>query len=449
MVFLRVSSGASLAGSGGTSARHYPLHRTSSSSSTGILAHVAKVLGSHHLLLPHPGVRGVAALPEELLLGRRRYRHRRAGAGGRRGHRVATVTQEAPPALGVRPLVVVHTGRSRVVVLVLVLVEDELLLTMRRLLELLMVEMMLGMLLGARTPEAVGQQGVLAALVAGGRQRAQAVHAVQVVARHHHLIVQDVRLPLPGPRVPVDLRLGNWELVWELLLPGNSRAVVVHLLQGRPKPLNRRLSSAFSCLLGPWLACLAMVLALMVVVGMMVVVLALMVLLVVVVVVVEVLERPESLLAERAWSLWSGLEVAEEEVVVVVVVVRAPRPSVAPAAAVPGVFLLLLMVGAARHIGPGHRDRLCIPLEPAQLLKGDIMIKCYHKSEVTSERQVVFRLQFHTGAVQGYSLTFDKEDMEAANKVNELNTWDPLWALCEHQLHSAVIRKSGICKVNT
>ncbi|KAG7275160.1 hypothetical protein CRUP_015814, partial [Coryphaenoides rupestris] len=68
------------------------------------------------------------------------------------------------------------------------------------------------------------------------------------------------------------------------------------------------------------------------------------------------------------------------------------------------------------HIGPGHRDRLCIPLEPAQLLKGDIMIKCYHKSEVTSERQVVFRLQFHTGAVQGYSLTFDKEDMEAANK---------------------------------
>ncbi|CAL8366966.1 unnamed protein product [Boreogadus saida] len=68
------------------------------------------------------------------------------------------------------------------------------------------------------------------------------------------------------------------------------------------------------------------------------------------------------------------------------------------------------------HIGPGHRDRLCIPLEPAQLLKGDIMIKCYHKSHVTSEREVVFRLQFHTGAVQGYSLSFDKEDMEAADK---------------------------------
>ncbi|KAK1879624.1 Tensin-3 [Dissostichus eleginoides] len=68
------------------------------------------------------------------------------------------------------------------------------------------------------------------------------------------------------------------------------------------------------------------------------------------------------------------------------------------------------------HIGPGHRDRVCITLEPAQLLKGDIMIKCYHKSAVTSEREVIFRMQFHTGAVQGYNLMFEKEDMETANK---------------------------------
>lgn len=68
------------------------------------------------------------------------------------------------------------------------------------------------------------------------------------------------------------------------------------------------------------------------------------------------------------------------------------------------------------HIGPGHRDRLCITLEPAQLLKGDIMIKCYHKSGAASEREVIFRLQFHTGAVQGYNLMFEKEDLETANK---------------------------------
>uniref|UniRef100_A0A4W5L175 Tensin 3 n=1 Tax=Hucho hucho TaxID=62062 RepID=A0A4W5L175_9TELE len=68
------------------------------------------------------------------------------------------------------------------------------------------------------------------------------------------------------------------------------------------------------------------------------------------------------------------------------------------------------------HIGHGHRDRICISLEPAQLLKGDIMVKCYHKSDVTSEREVIFRLQFHTGALQGYNLMFEKEDMETANK---------------------------------
>ncbi|XP_060900762.1 tensin-3-like [Labrus mixtus] len=68
------------------------------------------------------------------------------------------------------------------------------------------------------------------------------------------------------------------------------------------------------------------------------------------------------------------------------------------------------------HIGLTHRDRVCITLEPAQLLKGDIMIKCYHKSDITSEREVIFRLQFHTGAVQGYNLMFEKEDMETANK---------------------------------
>ncbi|KAF5898867.1 tensin-3 isoform X1, partial [Clarias magur] len=67
------------------------------------------------------------------------------------------------------------------------------------------------------------------------------------------------------------------------------------------------------------------------------------------------------------------------------------------------------------HIGPGHRHKVCIALEPAQLLKGDIMIKCFHRSN-PSQKDLVFRLQFHTGAVQGYSLMFEKDDLEQANK---------------------------------
>ncbi|XP_076828075.1 tensin-3 isoform X2 [Brachyhypopomus gauderio] len=67
------------------------------------------------------------------------------------------------------------------------------------------------------------------------------------------------------------------------------------------------------------------------------------------------------------------------------------------------------------HIGPGHRHRVCIVLEPAQLLKGDIMVKCYH-TRAPSQQEVIFRLQFHTGAVQNHNLMFEKEDMEQANK---------------------------------
>lgn len=67
------------------------------------------------------------------------------------------------------------------------------------------------------------------------------------------------------------------------------------------------------------------------------------------------------------------------------------------------------------QIGPGHRHKVCIALEPAQLMKGDIMVKCFHKSS-PSQRDLIFRLQFHTGAVQGYTLVFEKEDMEQANK---------------------------------
>ncbi|KAJ8395421.1 hypothetical protein AAFF_G00031550 [Aldrovandia affinis] len=71
---------------------------------------------------------------------------------------------------------------------------------------------------------------------------------------------------------------------------------------------------------------------------------------------------------------------------------------------------------AIYHIGAGHKSRVCIALEPAQLLKGDIMVKCYHKDVRSSSREVVFRLQFHTGMVHDCTLLFQKEDLENANK---------------------------------
>ncbi|XP_025889490.1 tensin-3 isoform X2 [Nothoprocta perdicaria] len=67
-------------------------------------------------------------------------------------------------------------------------------------------------------------------------------------------------------------------------------------------------------------------------------------------------------------------------------------------------------------LGPENQSRICIAVEPAQLLKGDIMLKCYHKKYRSATRDVVFRLQFHTGAIQGHGLVFGKEDLDNANK---------------------------------
>ncbi|KAK2095984.1 Tensin-3 [Saguinus oedipus] len=45
-----------------------------------------------------------------------------------------------------------------------------------------------------------------------------------------------------------------------------------------------------------------------------------------------------------------------------------------------------------------------------------IRVKCYHKKYRSATRDVIFRLQFHTGAVQGYGLAFGKEDLDNASK---------------------------------
>ncbi|KAF0041698.1 hypothetical protein F2P81_005230 [Scophthalmus maximus] len=66
------------------------------------------------------------------------------------------------------------------------------------------------------------------------------------------------------------------------------------------------------------------------------------------------------------------------------------------------------------HVSGGRTDRLYVVLQPAQLLTGDIMVVCYDKNSRSSCRQVVFRLQFHTGLVHGHSLTFSKAELDCA-----------------------------------
>ncbi|KAM9319887.1 tensin-2 [Gastrophryne carolinensis] len=64
--------------------------------------------------------------------------------------------------------------------------------------------------------------------------------------------------------------------------------------------------------------------------------------------------------------------------------------------------------------GTSQRRQICISLEPALLLKGDIMVKCYHKRCKPHEREVVFRLQFHTCTIHNTHLCFSKDQLDCA-----------------------------------
>ncbi|XP_015236314.1 tensin-2 isoform X2 [Cyprinodon tularosa] len=63
--------------------------------------------------------------------------------------------------------------------------------------------------------------------------------------------------------------------------------------------------------------------------------------------------------------------------------------------------------------GTGGR-RLCVTIEPALLLKGDIMVKCYHRRLHSTDRDTVFRLQFHTCTFHGSQLWFGKGELDEA-----------------------------------
>ncbi|XP_044770768.1 tensin-2 isoform X3 [Neomonachus schauinslandi] len=74
----------------------------------------------------------------------------------------------------------------------------------------------------------------------------------------------------------------------------------------------------------------------------------------------------------------------------------------------------LVYTSGIYHIaGPGPQQ-LCISLEPALLLKGDVMVTCYHKGGRGTDRTLVFRVQFHTCTIHGPRLTFPKDQLDEA-----------------------------------
>ncbi|KAK0152825.1 Tensin [Merluccius polli] len=61
--------------------------------------------------------------------------------------------------------------------------------------------------------------------------------------------------------------------------------------------------------------------------------------------------------------------------------------------------------------GDSHTS-ICITIEPGLLLKGDILLKCYHKRFQGPSRDVVFRVQFHTCAIHGLAVVFGKNELD-------------------------------------
>uniref|UniRef100_A0A286XTS9 Tensin 1 n=1 Tax=Cavia porcellus TaxID=10141 RepID=A0A286XTS9_CAVPO len=72
--------------------------------------------------------------------------------------------------------------------------------------------------------------------------------------------------------------------------------------------------------------------------------------------------------------------------------------------------------GAAPNIPGDSQTSICITIEPGLLLKGDILLKCYHKKSRSPSRDVIFRVQFHTCAIHDLGVVFGKEDLDEAFK---------------------------------
>ncbi|KAM4601702.1 tensin-1-like [Polymixia lowei] len=65
--------------------------------------------------------------------------------------------------------------------------------------------------------------------------------------------------------------------------------------------------------------------------------------------------------------------------------------------------------------GDSHTS-ICITIEPGLLLKGDILLKCYHKRYRNPTRDVVFRVQFHTCAIHDLGVVFGKNELDETFK---------------------------------
>ena len=66
-------------------------------------------------------------------------------------------------------------------------------------------------------------------------------------------------------------------------------------------------------------------------------------------------------------------------------------------------------------VSDNRAKRIMIYLKPSLQLRGDILIKCYHRRQSPPGRVSIFRIQFHTCTLEQDRLVFNKDELEDAN----------------------------------
>lgn len=83
--------------------------------------------------------------------------------------------------------------------------------------------------------------------------------------------------------------------------------------------------------------------------------------------------------------------------------------------------------------------KIVISFDSGLQVRGDVFIKCYHKSNRPLARYTIFQLQFHTCTIESDQLTFEKNELDSAN-IGELNVYCKiLFCKCHIHKHGFII----------
>ncbi|WAR10586.1 TENS1-like protein [Mya arenaria] len=88
-----------------------------------------------------------------------------------------------------------------------------------------------------------------------------------------------------------------------------------------------------------------------------------------------------------------------------------------------GVYNVHLHVAGDSLNVTDNMQKVCISISPGIPLRGDILIKCYHKKNNAGQRDIIWGCQFHTCAISHNSLVFSKNELDDA--INDPRFPDP------------------------